>query len=227
MSITISGGGGVPGITVETDPTALKLTGGEILANNNGYALRIVQQGLGNVLEVYDQNGDPTPLVIDGNGNVGIGTTPSSSYKLNLSGNINIGGSVNASGSFAGAGANLVSFLQVGGQDIRNYVASYLFSGNPVTQTSQTITASIYWTDPNYATYTSGNNDDYGNVIPSPETGTAYYDVVWNGADFVSTLNNNSYTTGKVAEFYSSYYSMYVEVFNDEYGNLSYNPSSY
>lgn len=226
MSITISGGGGVPGITVETDPTALKLTGGEIIANNNGYALRIIQQGAGNVLEVYDQSGDTTPFLIDGSGNVGIGTTSSSSYKLNLLGNINISGSINA-GSITVPGIVVGSYITVGGQEIKSYVASYLFSGNPVTQTSQTITASIYWTDGNYNTYTSGNNDDYGNTIPSPTTGTAYYDVVWNGADFVSTLNNNSYTTGKVAEFYSSYYSTYVEVFNDEYGNLSYNPPSY
>jgi hypothetical protein len=56
-----------------------------ITANSASDALRITQTGTGNALLVEDSaNPDSTPFVIDSSGNVGVGVTTTSGYKLSV-----------------------------------------------------------------------------------------------------------------------------------------------
>jgi hypothetical protein len=60
------------------------------VADNTNAALRITQTGTGNALLIEDEsNPDTTPFIIDANGNVGIGTTNTSIYRLNVNGSVN------------------------------------------------------------------------------------------------------------------------------------------
>ncbi len=220
MSITISGGG-APGITVETDPTALKLTGGTITTNSSSVAaLRIVQQGTGNVLEIFDQNGDPSPLIVDGEGNVAIGTNIVSWRKLNVGGAVGVAGSLDATGGINGG------WLTVGNVDFKTVVANYLFSGTTVAQSSNSITASVYYYDGmNY--FYSGQYDSNYQEISYPTVGTSTSDIAWNGSAFAVVGGTTSYINqgDVVGSFYSSSVGS-VTIFSNGSGGLEYSPPS-
>jgi hypothetical protein len=82
QQVSIASGGGNVGIGTNT-PTA-KLN---VVDNSSSDALRITQTGSGNALVVEDStNPDATPFVIDANGNVGIGGSPS--YRLDVGGTV-------------------------------------------------------------------------------------------------------------------------------------------
>jgi hypothetical protein len=222
MSITISGGGGVPGITVETDPTALKLTGGTITANSSSVAaLRIVQQGAGNVLEVFDQNGDPTPLTVDGNGDIGIGTNPITGLKLHVGGAIRVTDVIQAY-----SGISVLGSLSVNGIDYKEAATQYMFSGNIVSSSSTPINTSVYWSDGS-TTYTSGTYDSNNNEIPFPEVGNTQNDIGWNGVDFatINTSTNYHQQGTQLTTFYVNSTGT-VTVYSNGWGGLDYSPPS-
>jgi hypothetical protein len=219
MGISLSGG--ASGITIETDPTALKLTGGTISTSSTTTALRIVQGGTGNLLELFDQNGDPTPLTVDGNGDIGIGTNPITGLKLVVEGAIRVTDTIQAY-----SGISMLGSLNVNGIDYRLAASQYMFSGNTVASSSTPITSSVSWSDGS-TTYTSGNNDSNNNEIPFPEVGNTQNDIGWNGASFatINTSTNYHMQGTTLITFYVSSTGT-VTVSSDGNGGLEYSPLS-
>jgi hypothetical protein len=219
MGISLSGG--ASGITIETDPTALKLTGGTISTSSTTTALRIVQGGTGNVLELFDQNGDPTPLTVDGNGDVGIGTNPITGLKLVVGGAIRVTDNIQAY-----SGISILGSLSVNGIDYKEAATQYMFSGNIVSSSSTPLTSSVSWSD-GFTTYTSGNYDSNNNEIPFPEVGNAQNNIGWNGVGFATINTSNNYHSQgtQLITFYVSSTGT-VTVFSDGNGGLEYSPLS-
>jgi len=218
MSITISGGGGAPGITVETDPTALKLTGGTISSNSSTTALTVIQSGAGNVLELLDQTGDTTKFVVDSSGNVGINTDPATGSTV-----LNVGGWARANYF------NAINNFLVNGVDIKAHIFQTLFGGGEVFTTTNDLVGNIYYIDGSSNVFESGQNDWQGNGIDYPVIGT-----ITNGYGFdkptlafVQVSSQSSYSSPgtPLLQFESSTGTVYVE--SDGNGGLQYNPPSF
>lgn len=85
---------GVGSMAAETAADYCKLSGANAFTNSNTISvnsssapLRLTQTGSGNALEVEDSSTpDSTPFVVDNAGNVGIGTAPDTSFKVDMLG---------------------------------------------------------------------------------------------------------------------------------------------
>lgn len=90
----------------------LNTSGGTITANSSSAALTITQTGTGNALVVEDAASDSTPFVIDGEGRVGIGETPSG--KLDVAGSLGTV-SINGNGDQVSFSKNGFNYLTATG----------------------------------------------------------------------------------------------------------------
>ena len=90
--------------------------------------LTIQNNGTGNSFVVNDVASDTTPFVIDSAGNVGIGNTPSGTYKVEVTGSVAATSSYASSAAFVGTNASTGSagILRVTSSSGVNYIQSGL-----------------------------------------------------------------------------------------------------
>lgn len=231
MSITITNPG-VGGISVETDPTALKLTGGTISGNlvvqpgtsNNVVPLTITLPTAATVdaIRINDSNPDSSPVIVDKDGCLVVGDTISQGYKIRV-----VNGTSRFEGLLQGYTIQALYGLTVAGEDVRNYVINHLFSGNVVKSTTASLTASVYYQDSNYNYFSSGNNDYNGNTIPYPVYGSTPQDISWNGSSFSVVSGTPSYEPygTQIGSFTDSNYNS-VYIYSDGNGGIYYYPPS-
>lgn len=187
-------------------------------------ALRVTQRGTGEAIRVEDSNNpDSTPFVVDNNGNVAIGASGTSGYKLYVVGSAYAQSFVSTSVSATGISTNNITLA---GDPISLAIGNFIFSGQTCATVSQQGTASVVFSDPNTSSqYYSGGTDYNGNVIPemivSSTQISIHYDI--SGNAFVQTTGDTSYVPygQTLGSFYTDGPGQ-VEVQSDGEGGLRY-----
>jgi len=152
-----------------------------ITSNTTISTLTISQYGTGPAFLVNDVINDTTPFIIDANGSVGIGTTSTSNYKLNVGGDIKFSGNIVFSDSSIQTTASSPASITISAYNQANTAISNIISANTWLQANDGITlaaAKVYtdnantYIQTNYLANTSnvllaGNLNISGNIVPS------------------------------------------------------------
>ena len=112
-----------------------------VTANSSSAAFTITQSGNGPTFIVNDSVGsDLTPFIIDANGNIGIATTSTSSYKLNVLGDSQFNGNVVFADSSIQSTAASPASVTTAAYNAANTVAINLASANTFLQANDALT---------------------------------------------------------------------------------------
>ena len=114
-----------------------------VIANSSSAAFTVTQSGSGPTFVVNDSAGsDLTPFIIDANGNIGIATTSTSNYKLNVLGDSQFTGNVVFSDSSVQSTASSPSAITTLAYNAANTASSNLSAANTYLQANDGITLS-------------------------------------------------------------------------------------
>ena len=175
------------------DLTINNLTnGGTIISNSStATALRITQTGTGNALVVEDSaNPDSTPFIIDANGVVSVGATPSGSYKFEVAGTSYFSSNVTVNGN-AGIGANPSGSYKLEVTGTSYFSSNVTVNGDLIVNgTTTTVNSSTLTID--------DKNIELGSVPSATVSTTGTVGSITGTGPWTATITGMSSTTGLI-----------------------------